>query len=465
MQASSSSSKGGRKVKVTPRLKPPSANQVAMSLATRVEALASEESDFGDHEPEPDPSNLLMDAAFVSNDFSGFELTVEGVRINVRCAHMMLAEGGEGISVGPRGNQGRVLFPCQAVSITEEEFRDLDENEQCRCIQAADETIWYVRTSDVDVVVDVGPNKVTFVNAFMANKVEIATVPAKANCDFILMSPADQEAWRSRLCALGKQAYEGVHVLLRTLRKTQKGSNYCLPLTPMLTMQQIREDEAERRRQEEAERALDSDYSDGGRLKKKRKGSPGGVDPSDVKRTSDRSKVPGDQARLENLFQGRVHAWENQLFGKVDHMTALNENVVDGIRAFQTTYSGQIPLMVKSVGILELKMDAFQEEIQTLTEKVIHFEENVPQVREGVARTSDVETVSGQVRWIRRLVTDNTRVLLSIQDILRRNFPEENLPIPPMTNVAEVATLEIVANDNLVIEDGVVVADYDELDA
>jgi len=463
MQAAGSSRQGGRKIKVTPRLKPPTANQMATSLATRVDHPVSEGSDFGD----PDPNSLLMEASVVKNDFSAYELSAEGIRINVRCPHMVLAEDGEGISVGPRGNQGRALFPCQAISIPDEQFDDLAEDEQCRCIQDADGTIWYVRTSDVDIVADVGPNKVTFVNAFLANKVEIANLPTKANCDFILMSPTDQEAWRSHLCAQGKQAYKDVHVLLRTLRKTQKGSNYCLPFTPMMSLKQIQEEEAEKLRQEEADRALDSDYSDVGRLKKKRKASPDkGGDVTNVKRTSNRSKESGDQTRADALFTGRIHAWENQLFGKIDHMTARNEHVADAIRAFQTTYTGQIPHLVQSVCTMESKLDSLQEEIQTLTEKVIHFEENVPQVREGVARTSDVETVSGQVRLIKRLVTQNTVTLEVIKALLRRNFPEEDSPVvQTLTNVAKVATLEIVADDNLVIEDGEVAADYGELDA
>jgi hypothetical protein len=348
------SSSSSNKKKVPVKAKKVTANQVATALAkpTLDEQHSEVGSEFGELDTLED-EKVIRKESVVINDFTDWAIKGGVFQINVRCPHMTPGEDGKGVLVGPKGNRGVALFPCLTSIISEEEFEEMDESERCRCMQGDREEIYHVVPSPEDFELDVGGTKITYVNAFLANNVELATSHARSNCDYLLMNAEEKSSWLSHFCPKGQEVYKDVWVLLRTTRKTQLGMRYQLSDAPLITKAQWAKMAAEKIAMDEAEKALDSDWEEEGPAKKKAKSSDPVHDSggSGVRKSS-REKVSGEVARAEAIIAGRVHAYEASLTEKLDHVAVRNDVLNDVVKEHIQRSEVQMAKIAASLGDL-----------------------------------------------------------------------------------------------------------------
>lgn len=327
--ASSSSSSGANKKKPMPTSKPKrgSINQVLSKMTSREVEVLDSGSESGSVVIHDEVGGSYLDGAQVVAPEVVWGISGLKLEAKVKFSGMALAStepgGGTGLVVSPKGFTHMVLFPCLHQEITEEEFQALHEEDHCRCVQTDSGQIYYMPADRTSGMTEIeGGSTLVWVNAYLANAVEVCPGPSRANCDYVVLTDSDRGQYLEHFPEVARAPYSTVRVLLRTSRKTQKGSKLMIPAEPLCTQAMQAAEEAERLAAEAAERELDSDYSESPGRKKRR------VEGVTPKRHSERT-VLGPEARIQAAVDGRIHAYERSLLDQIQYLAARFDHVVD----------------------------------------------------------------------------------------------------------------------------------------
>lgn len=142
------------------------------------------------------------------------------------------------VLVAPKGDQDLAHFPCLSQLITEDEFCNMCEKDQCPCIKSTEGRIYFqtVGIGDMGATFpDRPPRK--YVGGFLSNRIEVVTAPENANCDHALLNKEGSQT-----------VYNDVRALLHTTK-------YNLVPEPMFTLAMQQEEEERIQLQEELKRS------------------------------------------------------------------------------------------------------------------------------------------------------------------------------------------------------------------
>ena len=256
-----------------------------------------------------------------------FELPmVEGSFSNVTWPNMQLDKETGFCRALPAGSNNPLAFPLKAEVITEEAYRALKEDLQCRCAQGRDGRIWLAHHGKDYRGFQCLASAVYYSDAFLAN--QVVRVPPggpPVNCELVVFDDAEVARFLEMLPEYLRDVYRETRCFLCSTHKVLKPQAYVLPSdaleTELMREEQRKLEEELSREEEDVERADDPDWDEG---------SVSVAAVGSIRRSG--RSLKGEAARNQDLLAGRMHAEARELKLDVsEFLDKIGVNVVAAI--------------------------------------------------------------------------------------------------------------------------------------